>query len=223
MSKIISKLFIAIILLTIIPMVGAGGCDCTNAPINETNYNTAIVDGISSEWNTDEGSDDFIGNMYEAGNGSKELLSKAYTRYNCTSEILYVMVLLEPGKVIDDSGVGEQYVKLACNQNTVVSDIHNGSSGQPTFLYITNDTGEKIGWEASANVDSANVDRCITYDLNIHTQVVPNRTSAFIDRCIILKICCSQNDIPEFPTIALPIAAILGLMFILQSRRRKED
>lgn len=29
--------------------------------------------------------------------------------------------------------------------------------------------------------------------------------------------------IPEFPTIALPIAAILGLMFILQSRNRKKE
>jgi len=29
--------------------------------------------------------------------------------------------------------------------------------------------------------------------------------------------------IPEFPTKALPIVAILGIMFILQSRRRKED
>jgi hypothetical protein len=29
-----------------------------------------------------------------------------------------------------------------------------------------------------------------------------------------------QNDIPEFPTIALPIAAIIGLAFIMQ--RRKE-
>ena len=28
---------------------------------------------------------------------------------------------------------------------------------------------------------------------------------------------------PEFSTIALPIAAIIGIMFILQSRRRKED
>lgn len=33
----------------------------------------------------------------------------------------------------------------------------------------------------------------------------------------------SFESIPEFPTIALPIAAILGLMFILQSRRKKED
>ena len=29
-------------------------------------------------------------------------------------------------------------------------------------------------------------------------------------------------DIPEFPTVALPIAAILGLMFIISSRKKKE-
>ncbi|MDF1531079.1 MAG: PEF-CTERM sorting domain-containing protein [ANME-2 cluster archaeon] len=32
-----------------------------------------------------------------------------------------------------------------------------------------------------------------------------------------------NNEIPEFPTIALPIAAIVGIMFILQSRKGKED
>ncbi len=30
------------------------------------------------------------------------------------------------------------------------------------------------------------------------------------------------NSIPEFPTIALPIAGILGLMFIISSRKKKE-
>lgn len=33
----------------------------------------------------------------------------------------------------------------------------------------------------------------------------------------------AMSQVPEFSTIALPIAAILGIMFILQSRRRKED
>lgn len=31
-----------------------------------------------------------------------------------------------------------------------------------------------------------------------------------------------SNDIPEFPTIALPVAAILGLMFIIKNRRKEE-
>ncbi|MDF1531896.1 MAG: PEF-CTERM sorting domain-containing protein [ANME-2 cluster archaeon] len=30
------------------------------------------------------------------------------------------------------------------------------------------------------------------------------------------------NSIPEFPTVALPIAAILGLMFIISSRKKEE-
>ena len=30
------------------------------------------------------------------------------------------------------------------------------------------------------------------------------------------------NSIPEFPTVALPIAAILGLMFIISSKKKKE-
>jgi hypothetical protein len=34
---------------------------------------------------------------------------------------------------------------------------------------------------------------------------------------------CNVHYIPEFQTIALPIAAILGIMFILQSRKRKEN
>jgi hypothetical protein len=33
----------------------------------------------------------------------------------------------------------------------------------------------------------------------------------------------TYQHVPEFSTIALPIAAIIGIMFILQSRRRKED
>ncbi len=38
-----------------------------------------------------------------------------------------------------------------------------------------------------------------------------------------LRVNCPVVPIPEFSTIALPIAAIIGIMFILQSRRRKED
>lgn len=38
-----------------------------------------------------------------------------------------------------------------------------------------------------------------------------------------LRFTCNAVPIPEFSTIALPIAAIIGIMFMLQSRRRKED
>lgn len=34
-----------------------------------------------------------------------------------------------------------------------------------------------------------------------------------------MEISCNQEEIPEFPTVALPIAAILGLAFVFQRRR----
>ncbi len=220
MSKIISKLFIATILLAIMPVVCADPCECTGDPV-EPNYGTATVDGYYSEWDLEA---DHFGIMYESGQDDKTHLSDAYVRYDCKNQILYVLVLLEPGKVIDDSVVDDQFVKLNCNNDKVVDDSDEGNSGPPTFSYIINGTGDKVGWEAAAKVDTTMaVESPDIYYLNVHTQVdgtEPDQTSAFIDRCIKLKICC---EIPEFSTIALPIAGILGLMFILQSRRRKED
>ncbi|TRZ88904.1 MAG: PEF-CTERM sorting domain-containing protein [Methanosarcinales archaeon] len=31
------------------------------------------------------------------------------------------------------------------------------------------------------------------------------------------------NSIPEFPTVTLPIAAVLGLVFIFQQRKNKKE
>ena len=37
-----------------------------------------------------------------------------------------------------------------------------------------------------------------------------------------VNVAVQNIPIPEFPTVALPIAAILGLMFIISSRKKKE-
>jgi hypothetical protein len=37
------------------------------------------------------------------------------------------------------------------------------------------------------------------------------------------KVDTFEGAIPEFPTIALPIAAVLGLLFVFQSRKKKEE
>jgi len=40
------------------------------------------------------------------------------------------------------------------------------------------------------------------------------------------KVCQTEephvNGIPEFPTVALPIAAVIGMVFMFQSRKKKE-
>ena len=62
----------------------------------------ATIDGDYSEWNL---TDDFFADMREAGkyDGTKELLSKAYLRYDCNTFTLYVLVLVEDGVTADQS------------------------------------------------------------------------------------------------------------------------
>ena len=214
MSKIISQLFIAIILLAIIPVVSADNCVCTGDPI-EPNYGTATVDGNNDEWSEA----DYFGTMYNTGIYGNPPLSDAYVKYDCEYQILYVLVLLRDNYIIEnnvDKPEENHFVRLGCGGSLVVVDANDLNSGtQPNFMYIEDQSGNKIGWEASAYVSP------ITSDLSIHTQVYEDQTSALNNRCVKLDICCTP--IPEFSTIALPIAAILGIMFILQSRKRKED
>ena len=47
-------------------------------------------------------------------------------------------------------------------------------------------------------------------------------TTAGADHSDGFNVAIQTIPIPEFPTIALPIAAILGLMFIISSRKKKE-
>ena len=171
-----------------------------------------VVDGDRGEWVP---ATDFFADMHKAAKLDKEILSKLYLRYDCENGILYAMVLVEDGYTINATNDDDQYIKVDGTKLVDANDT-NGET-QPNFVYIENATGVKIGWEASAELASS------TYnDLNVHTQVFDDETSAVANRSIQLTIHCGP-EIPEFPTIALPIAAILGLMFILQSRRRKED
>jgi hypothetical protein len=59
----------------------------------EPTYGTATVDGNPDEWDLNS---DFFTNMYRAGDSTKPLESKAYLRYDCSTQTLYVLVLTEP-------------------------------------------------------------------------------------------------------------------------------
>src|SRR5207248_6223879 len=60
-------------------------------------YGTAIVDGNYGEWNV---ANDFFGNMYNAGNPSKAHTSNGYLRYDCSADIMYVLVLQQGTTVL---------------------------------------------------------------------------------------------------------------------------
>jgi len=223
MSKIISKLFVATILLALMPVVCADGsshvCDDPtyfNDDMFQPNLSTATVDGINDEWNTDVEGPDFFKEMKDYGEkqGRPVHLSNAYLRYDDVNQILYVMVLLldtgvVTGPYIDDNYPDNHSVMEICVDGFLV----NGSS--LNFSYIESG-GNKIGWEASADVESR------IYKLKVETQLEDGVISS-MGRCIDFSDDDPEIPIPEFPTISLPIAAILGLTFILQSRRGKED
>jgi hypothetical protein len=77
-------------------------CGAWPPPPPESYYSPTVVDGnYIGEWNindplTDPYSD-FFANMYRAGNPAKQLEAKAYLRYDCVPNTLYVLVLTEPG------------------------------------------------------------------------------------------------------------------------------
>jgi hypothetical protein len=211
MSKIISKLFVTIILLAIMPVVSAGppvlgGVPCIPTYLGEIfqpNAGIAEVNGIidNNEWDTDE---DFVKKMRETG----EHNANAYLLYDDDGQTLYVMVLSEGDNVIDTTG--NHFVEDICGNKILVGD----SSPEGYFHYIT-ENEIIIGWEAKIIFES----KPNELQVKVKTQVVGENNESFMAQCLFKP----PEPIPEFPTIALPIAAILGLMFILQSRRRKED
>ena len=211
-------IFVAI-LVVMVPGVMALTSSAPPVPAYIQNLSEVItVDGNPlpansyGEWDL---TNDFFANMYNSANpdlnfSGYDELSKLYLRYDCSDGTLYALVLLEPGCVIDENNDPEEhYMKV--DGNVKVDGNDNDDGFAPDFHYILNDTA-KIGWEASIPLLVG------SYRLNVHTQVNDDYTSAVAYREIPLVIACGPQ-IPEFPTIALPVAAILGLMFLFGRKR----
>jgi hypothetical protein len=81
--------------------------------------------------------------MYEAGNadGTKDLASKAYARYDCTTETLCVLVMGEDNANI----IGDTWFKVYDISNSAMTPTDSG------IKYVTVD-GKNVGWEGCFNV-----------------------------------------------------------------------
>ena len=129
-----------------------------------------------------------------------------------------------------NSGVlaaGELTLKLKEKENvawaTVVTSTAGSSSVVATLTWYQDDDGatsaptDVIGDNVNLIIESTGIDGRDYYltvadDLyDLGAVIVDSGAEAV-----------NVNNVPEFPTIALPIAAILGLAFIFQ-RRREED
>lgn len=156
---------------------------------------TADVNGNSSEWNL---ANDFFANMYKAGNPNKETLAKLYLRYDCQTQTLYALVLVEPGHTIAANvGPGEHYLKLGVT--TLVNDASGDNGTPPDFAWINKRTGPlgvdiADGWEASTSLTTGNYS-----NLNAHTNVDWNGaewdTAAVANRSIQMNIVCAPSAV----------------------------
>jgi len=124
-------------------------------------YGTAEVDGNPSEWDL---TNDFFTNMYRAFDPTKELQSTAYLRYDCSSHVMYVLVLVVDPFVIDTSNPTNHWVKIDGIPGNVVDAADGDDGTPPDFAFILQGT-VTIGWEASFSLDPG------SYGIIIHTQV----------------------------------------------------
>ena len=80
------------------PSVGVdGGSTCGDSYLSGGS-GAASADGNLSEWSND----DLLADMHEAGKTSKELAAKAYSKYDCSTQTLCVMVQAQSGYYLDD-------------------------------------------------------------------------------------------------------------------------
>lgn len=129
-----------------------------------TLYSAATVDGNIGEWNLAQ---DFFANMYRAGDPSKKLEAKAYARYDCLEEVMYILVLTEPGVplLVD----GDAWIAIGSINNKVVNDNSGDDGTAPDFAFVginfDGDPNHAQGYEASFPIAPG------TYELIIHGNV----------------------------------------------------
>lgn len=136
---------------------------------------TAVVDGNISEWNTSAGSPDFSAKMCTAGSigadgncegSGKVQLSTMYSRYDCNTGTMYVLVLATDGHTPNRSA-NDAWVKI---YDLAQSSQVDGNSSSFAWVY----SGSTLrGYEASFKVAADT-----TYnDVQVHLQVDGNTSS----------------------------------------------
>ena len=185
------------------------------------------VDGYFSDWDLDK---DFFAYMYNQGNSNPEFsgyvkLSKLYLRYDCGTETLYALVLCETGYKLKNTPSNmwiKEYDLFYPNSKKIIG-MDDGDPGTYHYIYSGSDTDKIIGWEASGILAPGDYEELEAHAQIFDEQIPSGKGKTSSTGTISLIINCNNNEIPEYPHIALPIMMILGIMFILQSRKRKED
>ena len=174
----------AMAVLTLLLVLVIGALPVFGATPPEPTYASANVDGNEAEWDQ---RNDFFADMYRAGDPNKQVESKLYLRYDCQTQTLYALVLVEQGVTVlpqpDDA-----FIKLG-NATKLVDGNYGDDGTPPDFAWITQNS-TYFGFEASTPLAPGNYT-----NLNVHVQVSDegSQTSAVADRAILLDILCTPE------------------------------
>ena len=174
----------AMAVLTLLLVLVIGALPVYGAIPPEPTYGSANVDGNESEWDL---TNDFFARMYRAGKPDKKVESKLYLRYDCNTQTLYALVLVEQGVTVlpqpDDA-----FIKLG-NATKLVDGNYGDDGTPPDFAWITQNS-TYYGFEASTPLAPGSYT-----NLNVHVQVSDegSQTSAVADRAILLDILCTPE------------------------------
>ena len=153
-QKRVSSTFLCMIM--IIGAVGIFATQPVQAHCPNPSYGTAVVGGDYSEWSL---TDDFFANMYEGWNqnGKDRVTATLYLRYDCSQQVLYVLVLAkEPsgptyGPIATGAKGGDNWVALDGIDSKTVNQGSGNDGVPPDFAWIglSGDGNFADGWEAS--------------------------------------------------------------------------
>ncbi|MCW5202118.1 hypothetical protein VU12_04170 [Desulfobulbus sp. US4] len=111
------------------------------------------VDGqYIHDWNLEN---DFTMPMYRAGDSNPDFsgyeeLSKAYLRYDSSTETAYVLVLDTEKRADISESPSDAWVKIyELGKSTLVDGSSVNDGDAPDFAWVTDDKGGVIGWEGS--------------------------------------------------------------------------
>lgn len=152
------------------------------APPNVNTGSGISVDGSFADWTEA----DFFADMYRAADDEKQVESKLYLRYDCSTSTLFVRVDAVDGVTIPTDNPDNNYVKFGNDDKKLDGHDAPPDGTQPELAYAGTD-----GWEASFLIAAPlSID-----DLNVHAQVVSgggSETSAVADRAIPMNITCTE-------------------------------
>lgn len=129
----------------------------------------ATVDGDPTEWST---TTDFFTVMTTAGSAANDTLATLYLRYDCTSHVLYGLVLTEDGYGIRQTRPEEAYLRID-GAGKLVSGLSGNDGTPPDFAWVDGDGTLAGGFEASASLAPG------TYTIRAHILIADDSEDGY--------------------------------------------